>query len=261
MSGFDRYARIVRKEIEALRKPFMDLPHERIAEINKVASRTTILAIRCDADQSLVVGSDGLVSSWGQKARTNMDKTFMLDEYSALAICGFASPGIHATRILRYMFDLYRYDEDRDLSVDGKLQLVDMVTEWFCDAGLYFFPIFAAHDPKAGHGRIFDLWGVGGGHDEQERYYANGSGGDTARTILEDQFGGIRATDDAIRVAICAIHRASHRVYSANEPQHIKVLTKEGFERVARTRIQKELDEIRRLKCPLCREEREGGVV
>ena len=256
------YAAMARAWMETMLVSLKKLSKNDLDEINKITTRTTILAMRCDAEASLVVACDGLASSgWGQKYRTNSDKIDMLDEFSAIASCGFASPPQQATPMLRRIFGTHDCIEGRELSVDGKLHLVDLVTEWFCDVGLYFYPIFAAFDHKANRGRIFDLWGPGGGHDEKERYYANGSGGDTAFTILQNGYHLVRSTDDAVRLAIYAIHRAAHRVNSANEPQHIKIVRANGYERIFSGQIQKELDNIRKNDCPVCREEREGGVV
>ena len=260
---WDAYRKRIHEEFAHTCASLGSLPQAAHDAHKDMISKTTILALAYAGDgdsRGAVIACDGLVSSHYQKVIVNENKIDQLDIRSAMATCGYAAPSMQAARYLRALFRIAKLLDKQELSAKGKAQQVnDLVGRYFSYEDYFFLPIFVAYDLVRKRARLFDIWG-GGGYRELNDCYANGCGGEAALRVLKEGWDKDLTRNEAVDLAVRAIHAAAHETHGANEPQYVFCVTQKGLAQIQRPLIQRKLDRVRKT-CKRCREERQGGVV
>jgi len=195
----------------------------------------------------VVIAGDRRATSGNLIAQRDMEKVFVVDDYSAVGIAGAAGVAVEMVRL--FAVDLLHYEkiEGVSLTLDGKAnKLAGMVRGNLEGAmqGLAALPLFVGYDLDAADpgraGRIIS-YDVAGGRYEESDYTAVGSGSLFARSALKKLHDAGMDADAAARVAMEALYDAAdddtatagpdlvHRIY----PVVISITAAEGAVRLS----------------------------
>jgi proteasome beta subunit len=155
--------------------------HDRL----EISHGTTVVAVRY-AD-GVVIAGDRRATSGNLISHRTMQKVFMADRWSGIAIAGAAGPAVEMVKLLQLQHEHNEKVEGHSLSLEGKAnQLSQMLRNHLPAAmqGLVVVPIFAGFDRRREYGRLF-AFDVTGGRYEEEDYVASGSGSLHARTVIK----------------------------------------------------------------------------
>jgi proteasome beta subunit len=200
---------------------------------------TTVLALKF-SDGALMAG-DRRATEGYSIADERIDKVFLADDMSAVAIAGVAGQATEIVRLFQTELEHYEKVEGDRLSLEGKAnRLAQMIRSNFPMAlqGLVVVPLFAGYDERRSEGRLF-RYDVTGGRWEEADYHSTGSGSLHARGTLKK---GWRADLDraaAIRLAVEALYDASQEDAATGGPDPlrgiyptVKSITARGVETV-----------------------------
>jgi proteasome beta subunit len=196
------------------------LPGRRVSSVpaglEPVDSRhaTTIAAVTFSG--GVLIAGDRRATRGNLIAQSDMEKVFVVDDYSALGIAGTAGIALEMVRLFAVELRHYEKIEGVPLTLDGKAnKLAGMVRGNLEGAmqGLAAVPLFVGYDLDSADaqraGRIVSYDVVGGRYDEKLGYYAVGSGSLFARSSLKKLHDPTMEADAAIRVALEALYDAA----------------------------------------------------
>ena len=170
---------------------------------------TTVLAVRYK--DGVIVAGDRRATEGFQIAHRSIEKVFLADDMSAVAIAGAAGPAVEMVRLFQTELEHYEKVEGERLSLEGKANKLGQMIRANLPAamqGMVVVPLFAGFDEARQEGRIFK-YDVTGGRYEEDDYHATGSGGKDARSSLKKRFRGDLGRDDAVKIAIEALFDAA----------------------------------------------------
>ena len=175
---------------------------------------TTIVAATCRA--GVVIAGDRRATSGNHVAQRDMEKVFVVDDYSAVGIAGTAGVAVELVRLFAVELQHYEKIEGVSLTLDGKAnKLAGMVRGNLDGAmrGLVAVPLFVGYDLEAPDpdqgGRIVSYDVTGGRYEESLGYAAVGSGSLFARSALKKLHDPVMEVDAAVRVAMEALYDAA----------------------------------------------------
>jgi proteasome beta subunit len=149
-------------------------------------------------------------------AQRDMEKVFVVDDYSAVGIAGTAGIAVEMVRLFAVELQHYEKLEGVPLTLDGKAnRLAGMVRGNLEGAmqGLAAIPLFVGYDVDAADpdqaGRIVSYDVVGGRYNETLGYDAVGSGSLFARSSLKKLHDPTMGADAAVRAAMEALYDAA----------------------------------------------------
>ncbi|MBV9012900.1 MAG: proteasome subunit beta [Pseudonocardiales bacterium] len=196
------------------------LPGRRVsgvpAGLEPVDSRhaTTIVAVTFSG--GVLIAGDRRATRGNLIAQRDMEKVFVVDDYSAVGIAGTAGIALEMVRLFAVELRHYEKIEGVPLTLDGKAnKLAGMVRGNLEGAmqGLAAVPLFVGYDLDSPDteqaGRIVSYDVVGGRYDETLGYYAVGSGSLFARSSLKKLYDPMMEADAAVRAAMEALHDAA----------------------------------------------------
>jgi proteasome beta subunit len=162
-------------------------------------------------------------------AQRDMEKVFVVDDYSAVGIAGSAGAGVEMVRLFAVELQHYEKIEGVSLTLDGKAnKLAGMVRGNLAAAmqGLVALPLFVgfdldAVDPDAG-GRIVSFDVVGGRYEETMGYHAIGSGSLFARSSLKKLHDPVGSAEAAVRTAVEALYDAADDDTATGGPDTVR---------------------------------------
>ncbi|RIK11251.1 MAG: proteasome subunit beta [Acidobacteria bacterium] len=175
----------------------------------EIAEGTTVLSLRYDL--GVVIAGDRRATEGSFIAHRSIEKVFLADDFSGVAIAGAAGPALEMVRLFQTELEHYEKVQGDRLSLEGKAnRLATLIRNNFALAvqGLVVVPIFAGFDLRRGVGRIFK-YDVTGGRYEESDYHAEGSGGRIARSYIKQHFEEGLSEEDAVRVATGALYEAA----------------------------------------------------
>jgi proteasome beta subunit len=206
-----------------------DLPHG-----------TTIVAAACDG--GVVMAGDRRATAGNMIMQRDIEKVFRSDDFSAIGIAGVAGVAVELARLFQVELEHYEKIEGRALSLDGKAnRLAGLVRGNIGGAmqGLVVVPLFCGYDEDSGAGRIFS-YDVAGGHYEEHRFYAIGSGSVFARGSLKKLYRDGLPVADTVLACMEALYDAADDDSATGGPDMtrrlypvVAVVTADGFERVS----------------------------
>lgn len=164
----------------------------------------------------VLVAGDRRATSGNIIAQRDMEKVFVVDDYSAVGIAGAAGIAVEMVRLFAVELQHYEKIEGVSLSLDGKAnKLAGMVRGNLDSAmrGLAALPLFVGFDVDAADpdraGRIISYDVAGGRYEESWGYTAIGSGSLFARSSLKKLHDPGLDADAAVRVAMESLYDAA----------------------------------------------------
>ncbi|MGH3921153.1 MAG: proteasome subunit beta [Pseudonocardiaceae bacterium] len=162
-------------------------------------------------------------------AQRDMEKVFVVDDYSAVGIAGTAGVAVELVRLFAVELQHYEKIEGVPLTLDGKAKrLAGMVRGNLPAAmqGLAAVPLFVGYDPDATDphraGRIVSYDVVGGYYDETVGYHSVGSGSLFARSSLKKLHNPMMEADAAVQVAMEALYDAADDDSATGGPDTVR---------------------------------------
>lgn len=164
----------------------------------------------------VLIAGDRRATAGNLIAQRDMDKVFVVDDYSAVGVAGTAGIAVELVRLFTVEMQHYEKIEGVSLTLDGKAnKLAGMVRGNLGGAlrGLAAVPLFVGYDVDASDpdraGRIVSYDVVGGRYDETLGYHSVGSGSLFARSSLKKLHDPMMDIETAVRVAMEALYDAA----------------------------------------------------
>lgn len=164
----------------------------------------------------VLIAGDRRATSGNVIAQRDMEKVFVVDDYSAVGIAGAAGVGVEMVRLFTVELQHYEKIEGVSLSLDGKAnKLAGMIRGNldFAMQGLAALPLFVGYDVHAADpdrgGRIVSYDVAGGRYEESVGYAAIGSGSVFARSSMKKLHDPGLDADAAIRATMEALYDAA----------------------------------------------------
>lgn len=177
----------------------------------------------------VLIAGDRRATAGNFIAQRDMDKVFVVDDYSAVGIAGTAGIAVEMVRLFTVEMQHYEKLEGVSLTLDGKAnRLAGMVRGNLGGAmrGLAAVPLFIGYDVDAADpdraGRIVSYDVVGGRYDETLGYHSVGSGSLFARSSLKKLHDPMMEADAAIRVAMEALYDAADDDSATGGPDPVR---------------------------------------
>lgn len=162
-------------------------------------------------------------------AQRDMEKVFVVDDYSAVGIAGTAGVAVEMVRLFAVELQHYEKIEGVSLTLDGKAKrLASMVRGNLPAAmqGLAALPLFVGYDVDATDpdraGRIVSYDVVGGLYEETVGYHSVGSGSLFARSSLKKLYDPMMEVDAAVRIAMEALYDAADDDSATGGPDPVR---------------------------------------
>jgi proteasome beta subunit len=177
----------------------------------------------------VLIAGDRRATAGNLIAQRDMEKVFVVDDYSAVGIAGTAGVAVEIVRLFAVELQHYEKIEGVSLTLDGKAnKLAGMVRGNLEGAmrGLAAVPLFVGYDLEATDpdrtGRIVSYDVVGGRYDETLGYHSVGSGSLFARSSLKKLHDPTMEADAVVRVAMEALYDAADDDSSTGGPDPIR---------------------------------------
>jgi proteasome beta subunit len=209
------------------------LPGYRIANMpasaEPVVARHGTTIVAATFRGGVLIAGDRRATTGNLIAQRDMDKVFVVDDYSAIGIAGTAGIAVEMVRLFTVEMQHYEKIEGVSLTLDGKAnKLAGMVRSNLGGAmrGLAAVPLFVGYDVDATDpdraGRIVSYDVVGGRYDETLGYHSVGSGSLFARSSLKKLHDPMMDIETAIRVAMEALYDAADDDTATGGPDPIR---------------------------------------
>jgi len=170
---------------------------------------TTVLALRFG--DGVVVAGDRLATAGNMVASRDVQKVYLADAHSLIAIAGAAGPSIEMARLLHIELEHYEKIEGESLELEGKAnKLSQMIRQNLPAAmqGLVVVPVFAGYDLRRRTGRLWK-YDITGGRYEETEFESQGSGGVIAKESIKKSWRPGLSREEGLRVAIEALMDAA----------------------------------------------------
>jgi proteasome beta subunit len=214
-------------------------------DLRGVPHGTTVLGLKF-AD-GVVFAGDRRATEGYSIADDKMEKVFLADDLSVIAIAGAAGQAIEIVKLFQLELEHYEKITGDRLSLEGKAnRLAQMIRGNFPLAvqGLIVVPLFGGYDDRRGEGRIF-YYDATGGRWEEEDFHSTGSGGRPAKSSMKKRWRPGLDRSAAVQVAVEALIDAAQEDVATGGPDPTRgiyptvvVVTTDGAESVG-------VDEIR----------------
>ncbi|WP_031467724.1 proteasome subunit beta [Sciscionella sediminilitoris] len=193
----------------------------------EVTHGTTIVALKFNG--GVLLAGDRRATSGNLIAQRDIDKVFVTDAYSAVAIAGVAGLGLDIVRLYTVELEHYEKIEGVALSLDGKTnKLATMVRSNLEMAmqGLAAVPLFVGFDTEAADpargGRIVSFEAIGSRYEEHGGYHAIGSGSLFAKSALKKLYDADADAETAVRHAVEALYDAADDDSATGGPDPVR---------------------------------------
>jgi len=188
---------------------------------------TTIVALTFRG--GVLIAGDRRATMGNLIAQRDMEKVFVVDDYSAVGIAGSAGVAVEMVRLFAVELSHYEKIEGVPLTLDGKVnKLAGMVRGNLGAAmqGLLALPLFVGYDldvpdPDSA-GRIVSFDVAGGRYEETMGYHAVGSGSMFARSSLKKLYDQAASVDTAVRTAVEALYDAADDDTATGGPDTVR---------------------------------------
>ncbi len=177
----------------------------------------------------VLIAGDRRATAGNLIAQRDMEKVFVVDDYSAVGIAGTAGVAVEMVRLFAVELQHYEKIEGVPLTLDGKAnKLAGMVRGNLEGAlrGLAAVPLFVGYDVDAPNpdraGRIVSYDVVGGRYDETLGYHSVGSGSLFARSSLKKLHDPTMEADAAVRVVMEALYDAADDDSATGGPDPVR---------------------------------------
>lgn len=193
----------------------------------EVTHGTTIVALKFDG--GVLLAGDRRATSGNLIAQRDIDKVFVTDAYSAIAVAGVAGFGLELARLYSVELEHYEKIEGVSLSLDGKTNKLATMVRGNLEmamAGLAVVPLFVGYDTEAADpsrgGRIVSFEAIGSRYEEHAGYHAIGSGSVFARSALKKIYDADADQETAVRHAVEALYDAADDDSATGGPDTVR---------------------------------------
>ncbi len=177
----------------------------------------------------VLIAGDRRATAGNLIAQRDMEKVFVVDDYTAVGIAGTAGVAVELVRLFTVELQHYEKIEGVPLTLDGKAKrLAGMVRGNLPAAmqGLAALPLFVGYDVDATDpdqaGRIISYDVVGGFYNETAGYHSVGSGSLFARSSLKKLYNPMMDADAAVRIAMEALYDAADDDSATGGPDPVR---------------------------------------
>lgn len=198
-------------------------------DADPVMSRHGTTIVAATFRGGVLIAGDRRATAGNLIAQRDMDKVFVVDDYSAIGIAGTAGIAVEMVRLFTVEMQHYEKIEGVSLTLDGKAnKLAGMVRGNLGGAmrGLAAVPLFVGFDLDASDpdraGRIVSYDVVGGRYDETLGYHAVGSGSLFARSSLKKLHDPMMDVEAAVRVVMEALYDAADDDTATGGPDPVR---------------------------------------
>ena len=153
------------------------------------------------------------------------EKLYKITNNIGLTNAGSVGDGLTLIRFLRAQARLYEIERDTKISVKAVATFLSTIlnSNRYYPFGVQFIVGGVNNEPE-----LFELDALGGSL-ERKKYAVSGSGTEPAMTTLDQNFRDGMAQEDAIGVAVKAIHAGKKRdIYSGGKSISVMVIDKQG---------------------------------
>jgi proteasome beta subunit len=196
------------------------LPGRRVSNLapgaEPVVSRhgTTIVAALFRG--GVLIAGDRRATAGNLIAQRDMEKVFVVDDYSAVGIAGTAAIAVEMVRLFAVELQHYEKIEGVQLTLTGKANRLGGMVRGNLEGamrGLAAVPLFVGYDLDATDpdraGRIVSYDVVGGRYEETLGYHSVGSGSLFARSSMKKLHDPMMEIDAAVRATMEALYDAA----------------------------------------------------
>ena len=196
------------------------LPGHRVSNLapgaEPVVSRhgTTIVAALFRG--GVLIAGDRRATAGNLIAQRDMEKVFVVDDYSAVGIAGTAAIAVEMVRLFAVELQHYEKIEGVQLTLTGKANRLGGMVRGNLEGamrGLAAVPLFVGYDLDATDpdraGRIVSYDVVGGRYEETLGYHSVGSGSLFARSSMKKLHDPMMEIDAAVRATMEALYDAA----------------------------------------------------
>src|SRR6185437_13180114 len=177
----------------------------------------------------VLIAGDRRATAGNFIAQRDMEKVFVVDDYSAVGVAGTAGIAVEMVRLFTVELQHYEKLEGVPLTLNGKANwLARMVRGNLGGAmqGMAAVPLFVGYDVDAKDpdraGRIVSYDVVGGRYDETLGYHSVGSGSLFARSSLKKLHDPMMDIETAARVAMEALYDAADDDSATGGPDPVR---------------------------------------
>jgi proteasome beta subunit len=199
------------------------------ADLERGVSRHGTTIVAATFRGGVLIAGDRRATAGNLIAQRDMDKVFVVDDYSAVGIAGTAGIAVELVRLFTVELQHYEKLEGVPLTLNGKAnRLAGMVRGNLGGAmrGLAAVPLFVGYDVDATDpdraGRIVSYDVVGGRYDETLGYDSVGSGSLFARSSLKKLHEPMMDAEAAVRVAMEALYDAAEDDTATGGPDLVR---------------------------------------
>ena len=190
-------------------RPNLGAMVSQISAAPAVPHGTTCISLRFA--EGAMLAADRLATMGYQVASRELEKLWVTDNTSVMAIAGAAGPAIEMARLIAVQFEHREKIEGEPLELEGKANSLSQLIRQNLPAamqGLAVVPLFAGYDARRRTGRVWKYEITGGRYEERE-YESVGSGSLFARESLKKSFRAESSRAEALAMAVEALKDAS----------------------------------------------------
>jgi len=199
---------------------------------------TTTLGIVCK--DSVVMAAEHRATMGTLIAHKKTQKIFKIDEHLALTTAGLVGDAQVLSRWLMAEAELFNLKRNQEMSVKGAATLMANIL-----SARRYFPywvqlIIGGLDSDGGH--VYSLDPAGGAIPDE--YITTGSGSPYVYGILEDYYRENLASNDAIDIAIRAVHTAMRRDAASGNGIDVILIDKKGYQEQGKEKIEQRIKKM-----------------
>ncbi|MDQ3764471.1 MAG: proteasome subunit beta [Actinomycetota bacterium] len=196
-----------------------------------IASRHGTTIVAAIFRGGVLIAGDRRATAGNLIAQRDMEKVFVVDDYSAVGIAGTAGVAVEMVRLFAVELQHYEKIEGVPLTLDGKANKLGGMVRGNLEGamrGLAAVPLFVGYDLDAADpdraGRIVSYDVVGGRYDETLGYHSVGSGSLFARSSLKKLHDPMMDVEATVRVAMEALYDAAEDDSATGGPDPVRRL-------------------------------------
>lgn len=209
-------------------------------ELSELKKGTTTIGMQCK--DGIVLASESRSTMGNMIAHKYAEKIYRLDDNLGMTTAGLVGDDQAIARYVKAEIELFRLKNGRNMSVRSAASLTANILHGNRYAPFFVGLIVGGVDD---HGAsVYGLDAAGGLTDD--RYVSVGSGSPFALGVLEDHFSEDITVNDAIDVALRAVHAAMERDSASGGRAAIVSITQKGFSRIDEKEIEKRWNKIQK---------------
>ena len=181
-----------------------------------VVSRHGTTIVAATFRGGVLIAGDRRATAGNLIAQRDMEKVFVVDDYSAVGIAGTAAIAVEMVRLFAVELQHYEKIEGVQLTLTGKANRLGGMVRGNLEGamrGLAAVPLFVGYDLDATDpdraGRIVSYDVVGGRYEETLGYHSVGSGSLFARSSMKKLHDPMMEIDAAVRATMEALYDAA----------------------------------------------------